>query len=65
MVKVDSRYFRPTEVDTLLGDPTAARNKLGWEPRTTRRLIKEMVESDLSEAKKEAHLVTQGFGNHL
>ena len=65
VVKVDSRYFRPTEVDTLLGDPTAARKKLGWEPRTTLEdLIKEMVESDLSDAKKEAHLATQEFGNN-
>lgn len=48
LVKVDPRYFRPTEVDALLGDPSKARNKLGWKHRTTfPELVKEMVASDL------------------
>ena len=47
---MDPRYFRPTEVETLLGD-TKAREKLGWSPRTSfAQLVKEMVESDLKEA---------------
>ena len=48
IVSVDKRYFRPTEVETLLGDPANARNKLGWEPTTTfAEMVKEMVETDL------------------
>jgi GDPmannose 4,6-dehydratase len=48
VVKVDPRYFRPTEVDLLLGDATKAKNKLGWIPKTTfYDLIKIMVEADL------------------
>jgi len=48
LVEVDRRYFRPTEVDTLLGDPSKARAKLGWQHRTTfDALVKEMVEADL------------------
>ena len=48
-VKVDSNYFRPTEVDMLLGDPSKAREKLGWEPEVTfEELVKIMVEADLA-----------------
>jgi GDPmannose 4,6-dehydratase len=48
VVKVDSKYYRPTEVDLLLGDPTKAMNKLGWKPKyDLGGLVKEMVESDL------------------
>ncbi|WP_306475576.1 GDP-mannose 4,6-dehydratase, partial [Methyloversatilis sp.] len=55
IVKVDPRYYRPTEVETLLGDPTRAREKLGWTPKTTlRELVKEMVEADYTSAKRDA-----------
>lgn len=48
VVKVDPEYYRPTEVDVLIGDPTKAKEKLGWEPQyDLRRLVKEMVEEDL------------------
>jgi GDPmannose 4,6-dehydratase len=51
IVAVDPLYFRPTEVDTLLGDASLAREKLGWQPKTTLdQMIKEMVESDLKQA---------------
>jgi len=55
IVQVDPRYFRPAEVETLLGDPTKAREKLGWEPRIdTRTLCAEMIASDLREARRRA-----------
>ncbi|MCP5365545.1 MAG: GDP-mannose 4,6-dehydratase [Hyphomicrobiales bacterium] len=54
LIKVDPRYFRPTEVDLLLGDSSKARSKLGWEPRITfPELVREMVESDLKLVKRE------------
>ena len=54
LVKVDPRYFRPTEVDLLLGDPTKARQKLGWHHTTSfADLVKEMVASDLAEVRRE------------
>jgi GDPmannose 4,6-dehydratase len=54
LVEVDPRYFRPTEVDLLLGDPTKAREKLGWRHRTTfAELVREMVEADLVEVERE------------
>lgn len=57
IVSVDPRYFRPAEVETLLGDPTKAREKLGWTPRTgIDALVREMVESDLEEARREQRL---------
>jgi len=62
LVKVDPRYFRPTEVETLLGDPTKARTKLGWTPEVKfAELVKEMVEADLDSARRVAHLRQQGF----
>ncbi|MBC7205230.1 MAG: GDP-mannose 4,6-dehydratase [Methyloversatilis sp.] len=62
IVKVDSRYYRPTEVETLLGDPTKAREKLGWTPKTTlQELVKEMVESDYTSAKRDALVKMAGF----
>tara|TARA_Y100001968_G_scaffold280565_1_gene277220 strand:- start:91854 stop:92993 length:1140 start_codon:yes stop_codon:yes gene_type:complete len=62
VIKIDPRYFRPTEVDQLLGDPRKAKEKLGWEPKTTlEEMIAEMVEVDKEEAKKESHLKKQGF----
>ena len=54
IIGVDPRYFRPTEVESLLGDASKARRKLGWEPRTSfDELVREMVESDLAEARAE------------
>ena len=63
IVKVDPQYFRPTEVETLLGDPTKAQEKLGWVPQTSvRKMCSEMVEADLLEAKGHSLLVKNGFG---
>ena len=54
VVEVNPRYFRPCEVETLLGDPTKAKNALGWEPRTSfKGLVKDMAQSDLREARLE------------
>jgi len=62
VVRIDPRYFRPSEVETLLGDPTRAREKLGWTPTTTlEELIEEMVNNDREEATKEAILRREGF----
>ena len=53
VVSIDPRYFRPTEVDILIGNPAKAKEKLGWEPKTTfRELVKIMVNSDFEKAKK-------------
>ena len=61
-MKIDPRYFRPAEVETLLGDPTNAKEKLGWTPTTTlEELVAEMVAADVEEAKKEAYLKRKGF----
>jgi GDPmannose 4,6-dehydratase len=62
IVRVDPRYYRPTEVDTLLGDPSKARDQLGWQPTITlEQMIKEMIDSDYSAAQRD-HLVKQaGF----
>jgi GDPmannose 4,6-dehydratase len=66
VVRVDPRYFRPTEVETLLGDPSKAKQKLGWEPEiTTEQMCAEMCEEDLKEAKKEALLRRHGFQQSL
>ena len=62
VVRIDQRYFRPAEVETLLGDPTRAREKLGWTPTTTlEELVQEMVSADREEAAKEALLLREGF----
>ncbi len=62
VVRIDPRYFRPAEVETLLGDPTKARDKLGWTPTATlEELVAEMVASDREEACKEATLRREGF----
>ena len=62
IVKVDSRYFRPTEVETLLGDPRKAKDKLGWVPEITLdQMIEEMVAYDLGKAKQHALLKKHGF----
>ena len=59
VVEVDSRYFRPAEVDTLLGDATKAKNDLGWEPQTSlTEMIEEMIHFDLKRARHE-QLLTQ------
>lgn len=62
VVEVDKRYFRPTEVDLLIGDPSKAKEKLGWEPEyDLQGLVREMVESDLKQAEKEVHLRNGGY----
>jgi GDPmannose 4,6-dehydratase len=62
VVKVDPRYFRPTEVETLLGDPSKAKKDLGWVPEiTAQEMCAEMVASDLAEAKKHALLKNHGY----
>lgn len=62
IIKIDPRYFRRTEVETLLGDPAKAREKLGWVPEiTVQEMCREMVASDLEEAKKHALLKLHGL----
>jgi GDPmannose 4,6-dehydratase len=62
IVCIDSRYFRPTEVDTLLGDSSKARQRLGWEPKTTfKQMVKEMVAMDLIEAERDQMCAQEGF----
>ena len=62
IVRVDPRYFRPTEVETLLGDPSKAHAKLGWKPTTTfDQLVKEMVQTDLNATRKDALVNQHGY----
>ena len=62
IVSVDARYFRPTEVETLLGDATKAKEKLGWEPKISfDEMVKEMTAADLKEAEKERLYQNNGF----
>jgi GDPmannose 4,6-dehydratase len=62
VVAIDPRYFRPTEVDTLLGDPSKARRKLGWEPKISfEELVGEMVSGDLKEAEKDVLVKQKGY----
>lgn len=62
VVKIDPRYFRPTEVELLIGDPTKAQQKLGWKPKyTLDEMIAEMMESDIDEFKREQILIKNGF----
>jgi GDPmannose 4,6-dehydratase len=62
VMRIDPRYFRPAEVETLLGDPTKAREKLGWEPViTAREMCAEMAAADLKEAQRHAFLKAHGF----
>ena len=57
LIEVDPSYFRPTEVDELIGDPAKARKQLNWQPRYTfDELVREMTLSDLEKAKKENHM---------
>jgi len=65
IVKIDLRYFRPTEVETLLGDSTKAREKLGWVPKISfKELVKEMVLHDFNEAKKDNLCNQEGFATY-
>jgi GDPmannose 4,6-dehydratase len=62
IIKVDPRYYRPTEVETLLGDPSKAKQKLGWEPKTTlQQLVAEMVEADYTSARRDEMIKSAGF----
>jgi GDPmannose 4,6-dehydratase len=62
IIKVDPKYFRPTEVELLIGDATKARTKLSWEPKyTLETLIEDMMHSDVKEMKKEAYLKDGGY----
>lgn len=62
IVRIDERYFRPAEVETLLGDPTKAKEKLGWEPEiSVREMCSEMVSEDLKTAKRHALLKKYGY----
>jgi GDPmannose 4,6-dehydratase len=64
IVRVDPRYFRPAEVETLLGDPTKAMEKLGWKPEiTVEEMCSEMVAADLEEAKR--HALLKAHGHHV
>ena len=66
IVKVDPRYFRPSEVETLLGDPSNAKNKLGWVPEiTVQEMIAEMVQFDLKEAKSYKLLKKHGYSPNM
>lgn len=62
IVRIDSRYFRPAEVETLLGDPSKAKNMLGWEPKIKLdQMVHEMVLADLDKAKQHALLKSRGY----
>ena len=62
IVQIDPRYYRPTEVETLLGDPAKAKAKLGWVPEITLdQMIMEMVANDLDQAKQHALLQKHGY----
>ena len=62
IVRVDPRYFRPVEVETLLGDPTKARNELGWKPSISfEEMVREMVRFDLEEAQRDSLCKQEGF----
>ena len=62
VIRIDKRYFRPTEVESLLGDATKAKKILNWTPQITLEdLVTEMIENDLDEAKKESYLRKKGF----
>jgi GDPmannose 4,6-dehydratase len=61
-VRIDPRYFRPTEVESLWGDATKAKKQLGWEPKTSfKQLVEEMVQADLAIANRDAIVARKGF----
>jgi GDPmannose 4,6-dehydratase len=62
ILRIDKRYYRPTEVESLLGDPSKAKNRLGWEPEVSaKQMCEEMIESDLKIAKQHSLLAQHGF----
>jgi GDPmannose 4,6-dehydratase len=62
IVSVDPKYFRPTEVDNLLGDPKKVKDMLGWEPKITfEEMVEEMMENDINIAKRDALVKVHGF----
>ena len=62
IIEVDSRYFRPTEVETLLGDPSKAKQELGWEPKITLEdMVHEMMENDINIAKRDSLIKDHGY----
>jgi len=62
IVAVDPRYFRPSEVETLLGDPTMSKQKLGWEPETSfQELVAEMMREDMKDAQRDELVKRSGF----
>lgn len=66
IVKVDPHYFRPTEVENLLGDPTKAKQKLGWAPEITlNQMVEEMATYDFEQAKQHALLKDHGYTIHV
>jgi GDPmannose 4,6-dehydratase len=65
LVAVDSRYFRPAEVETLLGDATRARVELGWKPKTSfKRLVEEMIQEDLRSAERDSLINEHGYSSY-
>lgn len=65
LVEVDPRYFRPTEVETLLGDATKAKTKLGWSPKTTfQQLVSEMMNADMKTGERDELIKTHGYSLH-
>jgi GDPmannose 4,6-dehydratase len=61
-VRIDPRYLRPAEVDTLLGDASRARAELGWVPRVGfEELVREMIESDLALARRDVLVASEGY----
>ena len=61
-MRIDPRYFRPTEVETLLGDASKARKELGWKPKISfAELVEEMVSEDLAIAQRDAVVAKEGF----
>lgn len=65
IIKIDPKYFRPTEVENLIGDSSKAKKELNWVPEISAKdLCKEMVQNDLNEAKKMALLIDNGYKNN-
>ena len=62
LIEIDPRYFRPTEVETFLGDPSKAKRKLGWSPRVSfKELVAEMVQEDLKQAERDHMCKREGY----